>query len=85
MPSPPISASPGRGLPPLAATSALPSATTEVAKSRMKSSPPGLGTPTAIGAVEHLASAEPNGATIRDPATLQNWTDTKPSRQACSA
>jgi hypothetical protein len=51
----------------------LPSATAEVAKSRMTGSSPATGKPAANGAVENRRSTvliEPDGRLSRDPATL---------------
>ena len=71
-------------MPPFDATSTLPSATSDVAKSNT-SGRPGSGTPTLNGAVENRRSVPPNGATSTLPATLTKCTETSPSRLAVSA
>ncbi len=72
------SASAGSVLPPWLATSTLPSATSEVAKSRITGNPPGRGMPMQTGAVENRRSTPPKGATSTEPATLTKCTDTSP-------
>src|SRR6266567_928887 len=83
-PSGSIRAPGGNSLPPLEATRTLPSATSEVAKSRIMGGCPGLGTPTTKGAVEMRRSTPPNGATSRLPATFTKCTETKPASAAIS-
>ena len=60
VPSRSISAPSGSALPPLSATSTLPSATTDVAQSSTSGGPSGMGTPMAIGIGGHapLGAAE---------------------------
>ena len=70
-------------MPPLEATSTLPSATREVAKSSTTGGE--VGTPTEKGAVEKRRSTPPKGATMTLPATLTKWTETRPASIACSA
>ena len=66
------------------ATSTLPSATSEVAKSST-SGRPGSGTPTQKGAVEKRRSTPPKGATSTLPATLTKWMEISPAAIAISA
>ena len=72
-------------MPPWLATSTLPSATIEVAKSRISGERPGRGTPTQYGAVENRRSMPPKGATSTLPAALTKCTDTSPLAAAISA
>ena len=60
----------GRGVPPLNATNAFPSATSEVAKSRMTGGSSGRGIPQQKGEVLPRRSTPPKGATSRLPRTL---------------
>ena len=57
-------------MPPWLATSTLPSATSEVAKSRITGRPPGCGIPMQTGAVENRRSTPPNGATSTEPVDI---------------
>ena len=75
----------GSFLPPRAATRTLPSATAEVAKSRITGSAPRIGKPIENGAVEMRRSTPPKGATSWLPATLTKWTETSPASAAISA
>ena len=77
-PSGPISALPASGLPPRLATSTLPSATSEVAKSSTTGSAPSRGMPTQNGAVDKRRSTPPNGATRTEPAALTKWIEISP-------
>ncbi len=76
----------GTGLPPFEATSTLPSATSEVAKSSSSIGPlPSGGTPMQTGLVEKRRSTPPNGATSSPPSTLTKWSETRPASAARSA
>ena len=72
-------------MPPWLATSTLPSATTEVAKSSTTGGWPGRGTPTQNGAVESRRSVPPKGATSTLPEALTKCTETSPASAAISA
>ena len=84
-PSGPTSAPSGSFLPPWLATITLPSATTEVAKSRIVGSLPSRGMPTAKGAVESRRSRAPKGATRIEPEAVTKWMETRPCAAAISA
>ena len=86
VPSRSIRAPPGSGLPPLSATSTLPSATTDVAQSSTSGAPSGIGTPMLTGLVDMRRSVPPKGATIMpSPLVLTKWIEMKPLAAASSA
>jgi len=84
-PSPLISEPGGSGLPPVAATRTLPSATLAVAKSRINGSLSPSGTPIVTGLVDIRLDTPPKGATSRLPATLTKWIEISPDSIAISA
>ena len=71
-----IKAPSGKGFPPLEATRTLPSATTDVAKSKTTGGSSPRGTPTQKGAVEIRGSVPPKGATRTEPRALTKWIET---------
>ncbi len=63
----------------------MPSATREVAKSRIIGGPSGMGAPMHTGLVEKRRSTPPNGATSSPRATFTKWMETSPASAARSA